>query len=181
MVNSKLALHTPWAQGMDSFVKGDVAMAFTTIAQASHIKKSANFTAEAIIAPHFKSNKTVVPVGGSMLAITAQDEKQQKAAWEFEKFMYKNDSAVTWSKGTGYLPPTKSALKSSAFKDYVKENPMLQPAVDTLDHAIPWTSFPKKGLQAEQAMIDARDKILSGSNVESTLKTAQDKINAQQK
>lgn len=181
MVNSKLALHTPWAQGMDSFVKGDVAMAFTTIAQASHIKKSASFNAAAIIAPHFKGSKTVVPVGGSMLAITAQDEKQQKAAWEFEKFMYKNDSAVTWSKGTGYLPPTKSALKSADFKDHVKENPMLQPAVDTLDHAIPWTSFPKKGLQAEQAMIDARDKILSGSNVESTLKTAQDKINAQQK
>ncbi|WP_338214405.1 ABC transporter substrate-binding protein [Companilactobacillus muriivasis] len=181
MVTSKLALHTPWAQGMDSFVKGDVAMAFTTIAQASHIKKSASFNAAAIEAPHFEGHKTVVPVGGSMLAITAQDSEQQKAAWEFEKWMYKADAAVTWSKGTGYLPPTKVALESSAFKDYVKENPMLDPAVKTLDNAVPWTSFPKKGLQAEQAMIDARDKILSGSDVKSTLGTAQDKINAEQK
>ncbi|APU71450.1 ABC transporter substrate-binding protein [Companilactobacillus crustorum] len=181
MVNSKLALHTPWAQGMDSFIKGDVAMAFTTIAQASHIKKSAVFNASAIVAPHFESHKTVVPVGGSMLAITAQDSEQQKAAWEFEKWMYKAESAVTWSKGTGYLPPTKVALESASFKDYVKENPMLEPAVKTLDNAIPWTSFPKKGLQAEQSMIDARDKILSGSNVQSTLKAAQDKINVEQK
>ncbi|MFC6176179.1 ABC transporter substrate-binding protein [Companilactobacillus huachuanensis] len=181
MVTSKLALHTPWAQGMDSFVKGDVAMAFTTIAQASHIKKSASFNASAIAAPHFEGHKTVVPVGGSMLAITAQDSEQQKAAWEFEKWMYKADAAVTWSKGTGYLPPTKVALESSAFKDYVKENPMLDPAVKTLDNAVPWTSFPKKGLQAEQAMIDARDKILSGSDVKSTLGAAQDKINAEQK
>lgn len=57
---------------------------------------------------------------------------------------------------------------------------MLVPAVDTLDKAIPWTSFPKNGLQAEQAMIDARDKILSGSDISSTLKSAQEKINAQQ-
>jgi len=181
MVNSKLALHTPWAQGMDSFVKGDVAMAFTTIAQASHIKQSASFNAAAIEAPHFQGHKTVVPVGGSMLAITAQDPDQQKAAWEFEKWMYKADSAVTWSKDTGYLPPTKLALESSSFKDYVKENPMLDPAVKTLDNAVPWTSFPKKGLQAEQSMIDARDKILSGSDVKSTLNKAQEEINAQQK
>lgn len=181
MVNDKLALHTPWAQGMDSFVKGDVAMAFTTIAQASHIKKSASFSATAIVAPHFKGHQTVVPVGGSMLAITAQDSEQQKAAWQFEKWMYKAESAVAWSKGTGYLPSTKVALNSSEFKDYVKANPMMDPAVKTLDKAIPWTSFPKKGLQAEQSMIDARDKILSGSDVASTLKTAQDKINAQQK
>ena len=181
MINDKLALHTPWAQGMDSFIKGDVAMAFTTIAQASHIKKSAGFTASAIEAPHFQGHKTVVPVGGSMLAITAQDSEQQKAAWEFEKWMYKAESAVTWSKGTGYLPPTKVALESSSFQDYVKENPMLEPAVKTLDNSVPWTSFPKKGLQAEQTMIDARDKVLSGNDVKSTLKTAQDKINAQQK
>lgn len=180
MVTDKTALHTPWAQGMDSFVKGDVAMAFTTIAQASHIKKGASFNAGAIIAPHFEGHKTTVPVGGSMLAITAQDSTQQKAAWEFEKFMFKASSSVTWSKGTGYLPPTKDALESKEFKDYVGENPMLVPAVDTLDKAIPWTSFPKNGLQAEQAMIDARDKILSGSDISSTLKSAQEKINAQQ-
>ncbi|WP_238333950.1 hypothetical protein [Companilactobacillus halodurans] len=58
---------------------------------------------------------------------------------------------------------------------------MLEPAVKTLDNAVPWTSFPKKGLQAEQTMLDARDKILSGNNVESTLKAAQDEINAEQK
>ncbi|PMD70325.1 ABC transporter substrate-binding protein [Companilactobacillus nuruki] len=180
MVSEKLALHTPWAQGIDSFVKGDVAMAFTTIAQASHIKESASFNAAAIVAPHFKEYKTVVPVGGSMLAITAQDSEQQKAAWKFEKWMYSAESAVTWSKGTGYLPATQAALKSNDFKDYTNANPMLKPAVKTLDNAVPWTSFPKKGLQAEQTMIDARDKILSGSDISSTLKAAQDKINAQQ-
>ena len=181
MVNKdKTALHTPWAQGVDDFVNGKVAIAYTTVAQASHIKQSVNFDVAATVAPHFEGHKSVVPVGGSMLAITAQSSVQQKAAWTFEKYMYKNSSLVTWSKGTGYLPPTKSALKSTAFKSYLTDNPMLKPASSQLTTAVAWTSFPKNGLDAEQTMIDARDKILSGSDVKTTLKDAQEKINAQQ-
>ncbi|WP_311408421.1 ABC transporter substrate-binding protein [Liquorilactobacillus uvarum] len=177
VVKEKTALHTPWAQGIDDFLNGKVAIAYTTVAQASHIKKSANFDAEALTSPHFKGHKATVPVGGSMLAITAQKSEQQKAAWTFEKYMYKNSSLVTWSKGTGYLPPTESALTSQDFKTYLNENPMLKAATSQIKTAVPWTSFPKNGLQAEQTMIDARDKILSGSNVQETLKSAQEKIN----
>lgn len=180
LVKENVAVHTPWAQGIDDFVNGKVAMAFTTVAQASHIKQSVNFAAISIAAPHFKDEKTVVPVGGSMLAITAQKTAQQKAAWTFEKYMYQNNSLLTWSKGTGYLPPTKNAFNSKQFKTYLKANPMLKPAAQLINKAVPWTSFPKNGLQAEQTMIDARDKILSGSNVATTLKNAQEKINDQQ-
>ncbi|EJE99841.1 ABC transporter substrate-binding protein [Liquorilactobacillus mali] len=181
VVKDKTALHTPWAQGVDDFVNGKVAIAYTTVAQASHIKQSANFDVEAITSPHFKGHKATVPVGGSMLAITAQSTEKQKAAWTFEKYLYKNSSLVTWSKGTGYLPPTQSALSSKEFKSYLSENPMLKPAASQIKTAVAWTSFPKNGLQAEQAMIDARDKILSGSNVQETLKSTQEKINEQQK
>jgi ABC-type glycerol-3-phosphate transport system substrate-binding protein len=180
VVKDKTALHTPWAQGMDAFVNGKVAIAYTTVAQASHVKSSVNFDVQAITSPHFKGQKAVVPVGGSMLAITAQKTSQQKAAWVFEKYMYDNSSLVTWSKGTGYLPPTSSALKDQTFKSYVNDNPMLKPAIAQIDTAVPWTSFPKNGLDAEQTMIDARDKILAGSSVKSTLKAAQEKINEQQ-
>lgn len=180
VLKDKSAIHTPWNQGMDDFVNGKVAMAFTTVAQASHIKQSVSFKASSQSAPTFDGHKLTVLVGGSMLAITAQKTAQQKAAWTFEKFMYQNDSLLTWDKGTGYLPPTKTSLKSSAFKTYLAANPMIKPAVAELPNAVPWTSFPKNGLQAEQDMIDARDKILSGSNVGKTLKSAQEKINDQQ-
>lgn len=180
VLKDKTAIHTPWNQGMDDFVNGKVAMAFTTVAQASHIKKSVSFKASAQTSPTFSGHKLTVPVGGSMLAITAQTSDQQKAAWTFEKFMYQNDSLMTWDKGTGYLPPTKTALNSSQFKTYLAANPMIKPAVDELPNAVPWTSFPKNGLQAEQDMIDARDKILSGSSVNATLKSTQEKINDQQ-
>ncbi len=155
----------------------------TQLLHKHHIlKKSANFDVEAITSPHFAGHKATVPVGGgSMLAITAQKTEQQKAAWTFEKYLYQNSSLVTWSKGTGYLPPTASAMSSQAFKSYLSENPMLKPAASQIKTAVPWTSFPKNGLQAEQTMIDTRDKILSGSNVQTTLKAAQEKINEQQK
>ncbi|WP_461212952.1 ABC transporter substrate-binding protein [Lacticaseibacillus sp. GG6-2] len=180
VVKDHSAIHAPWDQGVNDFVSGKVAMLFTTVAQAAHIKASAKFDASAQVAPTFAGHALKVPVGGSMLAITAQAKPQQKAAWTFEKFLYHNDSLVTWSKGTGYLPPTTKALNSDAFKAYLKENPMLVPATETFTNAVPWTSFPKNGLDAEQAMIDARDKILSGSNVKAALQTAQEKINAQQ-
>lgn len=180
VVKDKTALHTPWAQGVDAFVNGKVAMVYTTVAQASHIKKSANFDVQAITSPHFEGHQATVPVGGSMLAITAQSAEQQKAAWTFEKYMYQNQSLVTWSKGTGYLPPTTGAMASKEFKTLLAQNPMLKPAADQIGTAVPWTSFAKNGLQAEQTMIDARDKILSGSNVKSTLKSAQEAINANQ-
>lgn len=180
VLKDKSAVHTPWDQGMDDFVKGKVAMAFTTVAQASHIKKSVNFKASAQIAPTFKGHKLTVPVGGSMLSITSQDSAKQKAAWTFEKWLYKNDSLLTWDKGTGYLPPTKTALDSKQFKSYLAKNPMIKPAAQEITNAVPWTSFPKNGLDAEQDMIDARDKILTGSNVAVSLKVAQEKINAQQ-
>ena len=180
VLKDKTAIHTPWAQGMDDFTNGKVAMAFTTVAQASHIKQSVSFKASSQIAPTFKGNKLTVPVGGSMLALTSQDSAKQKAAWTFEKWLYKNDSLLTWDKGTGYLPPTKTALDSAQFKKYLAANPMIKPATQELTNAVPWTSFPKNGLDAEQDMIDARDKILTGSNVAQTLKAAQEKINAQQ-
>lgn len=180
VLKDKTAIHTPWAQGMDDFTNGKVAMAFTTVAQASHIKQSVSFKVSSQIAPTFKGNKLTVPVGGSMLALTSQDSAKQKAAWTFEKWLYKNDSLLTWDKGTGYLPPTKTALDSAQFKKYLAANPMIKPATQELTNAVPWTSFPKNGLDAEQDMIDARDKILTGSNVAQTLKAAQEKINAQQ-
>lgn len=180
VVKDKSAVHTAWDQGVNDFVSGKVAMLFTTVAQASHIKASAKFNVSAQVAPSFEGHKLTVPVGGSMLALTAKDKQQQKAAWTFEKFLYQSDSLVTWSKGTGYLPPTTKALDSDAFKAYLKDNPMLVPATQTIASAVPWTSFPKQGLDAEQAMIDARDQILSGSPVAKTLDAAQKKINAQQ-
>ncbi len=43
---------------------------------------------------------------------------------------------------------------------------------------VSWTSFPgSSGLEAEQKLLDMRDKILSGSDINKTLKETQNEIN----
>ncbi len=55
---------------------------------------------------------------------------------------------------------------------------MMKPAIDQMDGMVSWTSFPgDSGLEAEQKLLDMRDKILSGEDVEKTLKQTQDEIN----
>ncbi|GGL58886.1 ABC transporter substrate-binding protein [Sporolactobacillus putidus] len=184
VLKDKSALHVPWDQGVTAFINGNVGMLYTTVAQMSNIEKGAKFNVSSIPSPPFVGKQPKVPAGGSFLAITAQTEAQQKAAWEFEKFLYGVKSMATWTEATGYVPPRKDvATAKDGLKDFVAKNPMINSALVQMGKAVPWTSFPgNSGLQAEQTMIDTRDKILGGqASVASALKDAQQQINQLQK
>lgn len=184
VVKDKSALHVPWDQGVNAFINGKVAMMYTTIAQMSNVKKGAKFNVAAVPSPPFTGKPVKIPAGGSFLAITAQSEAQQKAAWEFEKYLYSVPSMAKWTEATGYVPPRKDVADSKeGLKDFVAENPMFKAALVQMDKAAPWTSFPgNSGLQAEQIMIDSRDKILGGQEpVDKALKEAQQQINQLEK
>ncbi|WP_146552495.1 ABC transporter substrate-binding protein [Rummeliibacillus sp. SL167] len=180
ILKDKSAVHLPWDQGVQSFIDGNVAMAYTTIAQRSNIQDNSKFDVATIKSPAWNGKKVRVPAGGAMLAITAKEENQQKSAWEFMKYLYSVESMAKWTKGTGYVPPRKEvAGAENGLKTYLEENKMMQAAIEQMDEVVPWTSFPgNAGLQAEQTLLDARDEILSGKiSVEKGLSSAQDTIN----
>ncbi|GIN84604.1 ABC transporter substrate-binding protein [Heyndrickxia sporothermodurans] len=180
IVKDKSALHLPWDQGIQSFIDGNVAMAYTTIAQRSNIQTNAKFNVAAIKSPMWNGKKVSLPAGGAMLAITAQKPDQQKAAWEFMKYLYSVESMAKWTEGTGYVPPRKDVAEAeNGLKNFLKENEMMNAAVEQMDGIVPWTSFPgDAGLQAEQMLLDIRDEILGGKiSVEKGLTSAQEKIN----
>ncbi|WP_204988023.1 ABC transporter substrate-binding protein [Sporolactobacillus pectinivorans] len=184
VLKDKTALHVPWDQGVTAFINGNVGMLYTTVAQMSNVEKGAKFNVSAIPSPPFEGHPAKVPAGGSFLAITAQTDAQQKAAWEFEKYLYSVPAMATWTEATGYVPPRKDVADAKdGLKDFVAKNPMIKSALDQMDKAVPWTSFPgNSGLQAEQAMIDTRDKILGGQEpVAKALKDAQTQINQLEK
>ena len=55
---------------------------------------------------------------------------------------------------------------------------MMAAAYATIEKLVPWAPFPgNSGLQAEQMLIDMRDRILNGGDVKSELKKTQDEIN----
>ena len=87
VLKDKSAVHLAWDQGIQSFIDGNVAMTYLTIAQRSNIQDNAKFDVAAVKSPVWEGKDAKLPAGGSMLAITAKDEAQQKAAWEFMKYL----------------------------------------------------------------------------------------------
>ncbi len=180
VVEDKTALHIGWDQGIQSFIDGNVAMLYTTIAQRSNIQNNAQFDVAAIKSPTWEGKEVKLPAGGAMLTITAQEEQQQKAAWEFMRFLYSVESVAKWTKGTGYVPAREGVADAeNGLKPFLAENEMMKAAIDQMSGVVPWTSFPgDAGLQAEQLLLDVRDQILSGSvSVEEGLTSTENAIN----
>lgn len=180
MVKNKSALHTNDEQGQQSFINGEVGMLFTTNAKQTHIKDNAKFDVEAIEMPGWEGKEKKVPAGGSMLGITSDTKEEQEASWKFMKYLYKVENMAKWTKGTGYVPPSNDVVDNpKGLKSYVAENEMMQPAIKQMSNVVPWAAFPgNSGLEAEQQLIDMRDKILGeDADVNQTMKETQNRIN----
>jgi multiple sugar transport system substrate-binding protein/sn-glycerol 3-phosphate transport system substrate-binding protein len=180
VLKDKSAIHASWDEGYQAFLNGNVAMLHTTIAYMAHIEKNAKFDVRAVSSPVWDGKKRVVPAGGCLLAITAKDEETRKAAWEFEKYLYSIESMAKWTQGTGYIPPRKDVIDAeNGLKSFTQTHKMFNAAVSQMDDVVSLASFPgDAGLQAEQMMIDMRDRILSGSvGVREGLTTTQNEIN----
>ena len=181
MVADGSALHISWEEGAQSFVDGNCAMLYTTIARRAYVQENAQFNAISVKSPEWEGKKRQVPAGGCFLAITAQDDDQIAAAGEFEKYVYSIESMAAWTEGTGYVPPRKDVADAeNGLKDFLAENTMMTPAIDQMEDVVKWTAWPgDAGLTAEQTLLDMRDQILGGEvSAADGMKQAEDQINA---
>ena len=180
MVNEdQTAVNLPWDQGVQSFIQGEVAMLFTTIAQRTNVQSNAQFDVATITAPSWGDKDIRIPAGGAMLVLTSQDEAKKEATWKFMKFLYENENVLAWTEGTGYVPSTATVKDSDEMKKFLEENLMMEAAMVQMDKVNKWASFPgQAGLEAEQMLLDMRDAILTGKKtVEEALPETQEAIN----
>ncbi len=162
LVKDGLALHASNDEGFQAFLNGQVGMVITTIGKRDNFEKSANFDLVGEKFPLFKGKERKLPAGGNLLVIMSDKKAEQKAAWEFIKFLYSGSSAEKWTKGTGYLPATLHD-KNSGIHKFIAGNQLMSIASAQLADMGKWASFSgPNALQAEQLLIDARDIILSG-------------------
>ena len=180
MIKDGSTLHVSWDEGCQSFIDGNCAMLYTTIARRASIQNGAKFDAAAIKSPVWEGKERRVPAGGCFLAVTAATDEQRAAAWEFEKYLYSIESMAAWTEGTGYVPPRKDVADAeNGLRSFLAENEMMTPAIEQMDGVIPWPSFPgDAGLEAEQDLLDMRDQILGGSvSAKDGMTKTQDAIN----
>jgi multiple sugar transport system substrate-binding protein len=181
MVKSGDGLHATNEEGFQAFLSGKLGMVCTTIGKRDNFEKSAKFTVMATQFPSFEGKTRKLPAGGNLLMIFSQDPDKQKAAWRFVKYLESPEALALWSKGTGYLPPRKGVTEDpKGLKDFAEQNKNMQVAMSQMPEVVKWASFPgANGLQAEQALIDVRDIILSGKqSAADALKQAAAKINS---
>ena len=180
VLKEKTAIHATTEEGFQAFAAGKVAFYIGTIARRAAVESAAKFKVAGAPFPVFGDNARRIPAGGNSLFIFAKDPAQQKAAWKFIKFLNSPEALAVWIKGTGYLPPRNDVSNTTALKPILEDNVIMKAATLQMSSVVPWVNFPgANGLQAEKALVDARDAILSGSKAPAAaLKDAEDKVNS---
>ncbi|MBD3922114.1 ABC transporter substrate-binding protein [Paenibacillus sp. PR3] len=78
----------------------------------------------------------VVIGGASNYILSGKPEEEQKAAWEFIKYLATPEVQAVWNVSTGYFPITKAAYDQQVLKDNMAKYPQFQTAVDQLHASI---------------------------------------------
>lgn len=166
MVKNKLAFHAKQEEGQQAFGNGKIAMLYTTIGRMKGIQEQSNFDLRTTTSPTFGNKPRSIPAGGNSLVVFTKDPDKQKAAWEFIKYLQSPEALTRWVEGTGYLPPREGVAEDpNGLKPFLESNPLMKAAIEQKDSTVQWANFPgENGLQAEQALIDARDQILNGTS-----------------
>lgn len=74
------------------------------------------------VAPLPGNTEKAANTAGTNIVMFSQDANQQKAAWEYLKFLTSTDATVKWAMDTGYLPVRTSAYESETYQNFMKED-----------------------------------------------------------
>lgn len=108
----------------------------------------------------------VIIGGGSLWLMGNHSEAEEKAAWEFIKFMAAPKQQAYWHIHTGYFPITKLAYNEEDLKKHHEKYPQFKVAIDQL-HSSPINRATQGALlgvftQARQEIETAIEQVLNG-------------------
>lgn len=136
----------------DDFLAGRVSMMingpwnYGTLEKA---EKETGFEYGAVILPKAGKyamsgqGKNATNIGGENLFIFKSTPAEEKAAWEFSKFIMSSDFQTDWAIKTGYLPVSKSATESAKYKDFLAKNPFIKTYSDQMMYGKARPSIPE--------------------------------------
>lgn len=150
-----------WATTPKDFIEGKTAMMWTTTGNLTNVKNQASFDFGVSPLPaHVQAGS---PTGGANLYVfKTGDERKQKAAAEFIKWMSAPEQSAEWSIATGYIATTPAAYETPNMKDYVASFPPALVARDQLadfTRALGWHG----NSQVNVAVADAVQAALGGT------------------
>ncbi|KRK72543.1 ABC-type sugar transport system, periplasmic component [Lacticaseibacillus nasuensis JCM 17158] len=91
--------------------------------------------------PSYLGQKGTELAGNDIVMFKSASTEQQKGAWAFMKFLTSKKETTKWAEKTGYVPLRKSAVTSSSYQAYLKQDPTAKAAVDSLDFGFQAIAF----------------------------------------
>lgn len=143
LVNSKAAINLgrKTDDTKKAFAAGQISMTLDSTASLRGIVDSVGDKFEVGTAflpkPDGTSEGGVIIGGASLWILNNKPEAEQKAAWEFIKYLAEPETQAKWHIATGYFPITKKAYDEQIVKDNLTKYPQFQTAVDQLHASKP--------------------------------------------
>lgn len=163
-----------WQSTSESFLRGRVAMMWTSTALLRYLEKNAPF--RVVAAPLPRDVRWGVPTGGTMFVLLrGAPEEEKRAAWEFLRWMCAADQSIAWSTRTGYLPVTRPAVDRLFATGWYARQPNDRVAYEQLEHVDPWPWAPEL-FRVERDAVEPRleDAVLTGRDAHQTMQEARD-------
>lgn len=136
--------YSPIATGKDPFLDKQVAMVYATQGAANTYITKEKMNVGVAMLPG--KDKLATGLGSNHYFMFKCDEKVQKEALKFVKWMTTGDNNAEWVIKTGYLPVSNSARKSAKYAEFGKENPHMVEAAKALTYGVarpPIEEYPK--------------------------------------
>lgn len=142
------------------FLNKRVGMVFGSTGSMGNLFSRATFKVAAAFMPG--QVKTLVPVGGSVLAMTSTDKARQAGAWEFMKYMTNAASVSYLVQKTGYMPNSQSSINHPDTVAYFNQYPERKVALDQLKYTRPQASVISLG-KGTEILRQMLEKLLVGN------------------
>lgn len=116
----------------NTFIKGKAAMCVASTSAIPYIKKGMKTKWFAAPLPTYKEDKQLY-YGTNIAMFNTGKPEQKLAAWLYMKFLTNPENTAYFSMQTGYMPVRTSAVNSESYKQFLKENPVKEVPLKTLD------------------------------------------------
>ncbi|GAP13990.1 ABC-type sugar transport system, periplasmic component [Longilinea arvoryzae] len=151
------------SEAQTDFLAGKLGMLFGSSASVNTIQKSATFDLGVAMFPKIGDNERSLPIGGGSLTIFKNDnESVRNASWEFIKFMTSKESSIYLTQQTGYLPIYQGALDWPEIQQLIKDEPVREAGIQSLDYAVAIPVFSALG-NSDLALRQAIEKVELGA------------------
>ena len=123
-----------WGATPKAFFEGQTAMMWTSTGNLTNVRNNAPFDFGVTMLPA-KESRGAPTGGGNFFMFKGSSDEENKAAFEFIKWISQPEQAAKWSIATGYVAPSPATWETDVMKAYVADFPPALVARDQLAFA----------------------------------------------